>query len=180
MQQTKRHSLSVGYLKGNYMTSNIDTLRKRLLSVVIITILGLQTGPIITQPMPEHYWGDKYWPFTNYPMYNRGRAEGDYVNVGNTIIATLDNGEQLTFSNKNPGKLGINFWNFFELCTNLLRPVGHNYVAKFTSLHPLGDQMVKLEIYNYPVIVTRDGPKEAEQKLMKTIVINPQTKGEKQ
>ena len=57
---------------------------------------------------------------------------------------------------------------------------GHLHAHEFTALHPLGDEIVKLDIYNYPVIVTRDGPKEAEMELLNSIVINTQSKDEMQ
>ena len=65
----------------------------------------------------------------------------------------------------------MNFFIYQDLCTKLLRSDGYLYASEFTSLHPRGDEMMRLDIYNHPVIVTRDGPREAEAELLSSIEI---------
>lgn len=161
------------------MASDTDTLKKSLSSLFIITILGLQTMPILTEKTDSH-WGDYFWPFTHYPMYNGAHQEGEHVRVGNFVTVTLSNGKETEISYEHSGELGLNFFDFQDLCAKLVKPDGHLHAHEFTALHPLGDEIVKLDIYNYPVIVTRDGPKEAEMELLNSIVINTKTKGEMQ
>lgn len=165
--------------KGLCMTSNFTPLKKGLFSLFIITILGLQAMPILSEAT-DNRWGYYYWPFINYPMYNRGHDEGEHVEVGNLVKATLSNGKQIAFSFQKSEELGLTLFTFQKKINELLRPNGHIFADDFVALHPQGDKIVKLEIYNYPIVVTKDGPKEAEQELLKSIVITAKSKGDKQ
>ena len=159
------------------MVSSLDTLKKSFLSVFIIVILGLQIMPIITKVIHKP-WDGYYWPIIDYPMYMGAHKEGEHVQVGYSISATLSSGIELFLSHNNYEDLGLSFFQFQELCTKLLRPDGYLYASEFTALHHKGDEIVKLDIYNYPVIVTRDGPKKAEAELLKSIILDSGLGGE--
>jgi len=152
------------------MTSSVDTLKKILLSAFIIAILGMQFMPIATK-MSDMPWGGYYWPFTDYPMYMGVHKEGEHVRAGYSVNATLSNGEELLITFNDYGDLGLNYFMFQHLCTKLTRTDGDLYADEFTELHPAGHEMVRLDIYNNPVIVTRDGPKGVEAQLLKSIVL---------
>ena len=153
------------------MTSSIDNLKKGLLSVFIAAILGLQLMPIVSK-MSDKPWGGYYWPFTDYPMYMGAHKEGDHVRAGYSVTATLSNGEERLLTFNDYGVLGMNYFMFQHLCTKLSSDNGHLYAAEFTALHPEGDEIVKLDVYNNPVVVTRHGPKEVEAELLNSIVLD--------
>ena len=159
------------------MNPSIDTLKQLFLSLFILGILGLQTMPIVTL-LTDKPWGGYYWPFVDYPMYTHAHHEGEHVIVGFTIIATTNNGEEISINYKNHRDLGVDFWIFEDLVQGLLGPNGYRNASSFTALHPRGEEMVKLDIFDYPVMVTRDGPVEVEADLLASIKIGSGTEEE--
>ena len=159
------------------MLSYSDNFKRVFLSVFIVGILVLQTMPIVTL-ITDSPWRGYYWPFVDYPMYKNAHQEGEHVVVGYTVVATTTSGEEISTSYKNHRDLGLDFWVFGNVVRRLLGPNGYRNAAEFISLHPRGDEIVKLDVYNYPVMVTRDGPVEVEAELLNSIVIGPGIEGE--
>jgi hypothetical protein len=152
------------------MISSTDTLKLLFLSAFILGILGLQTMPIITL-LTDQPWRGYYWPFVDYPMYCNAHQEGDHIIVGYTVIATTNSGEEISINYKNHRDLGVDYWVFSNLVRKLLGPNGYRNASVFTALHPRGNEMVKLDVYDSPVMVSRDGPVEVEADLLASIKI---------
>jgi hypothetical protein len=156
------------------LISTDDVIKKGILSSFIIIILGLQLMPVVTkiQGQPSGGW---FWPFTDYPMYFGSHQEGEHVNVGYSVVAITSSGDEIFIAHTDHDVLGLNWFKFQQLCFNLKKHDDYLQADLFTSLHPRGDEIVRLEIYNYPVIVTKNGPADADAELLNAIDITPKS-----
>jgi hypothetical protein len=73
----------------------------RLISLVIIAVLGLQLFAVIARP------GKWTWPFTDYPMYSHSRHDGDRVVARHFVVGTTVDGEEVAIT---PKDLGVVLW----------------------------------------------------------------------
>jgi hypothetical protein len=73
----------------------------RLISLVIIAVLGLQLLAVLARP------GKWTWPFTDYPMYSHSRHDGDRVVARHFVYGTTVDGEEVPIT---PEDLGIVLW----------------------------------------------------------------------
>jgi hypothetical protein len=89
-----------------------DAAKFRLVSLVIVLVLGLQFAAVVTR---SGKWG---WPFIDYPMYSDSIMEGDRRVVRHADTATTADGDQITVT---PDELGVNLWVFERWAAALIR-----------------------------------------------------------
>jgi hypothetical protein len=78
-----------------------STTTFRLISLVIVAVLGLQLFAVLARP------GKWTWPFIDYPMYSHSRHEGDRVVARHFVFATTVDGKEVPIT---PKDLGVVIW----------------------------------------------------------------------
>jgi hypothetical protein len=76
--------------------------RFRMVSVVIVVVLGLQLFAVVVRSF-------KGWPFIDYPMYAHSYEEGDRIPVDSRLYATLADGTEVPITPEDLG-LGNSWW----------------------------------------------------------------------
>ena len=140
-----------------------DTLKKIFLTLFIISVLGLQAMTSITKFIFTSWHFQKgAWPIISYPMYHKPRQEGEHLDIAYKISAELNNGEVIEVTNDD---LGLKFWDFQRVCWGLIAAKKDGYLKVINS-HPRGSEMIRLQVYNSPYIVTKEGLMEANAEVV--------------
>ena len=139
------------------MNATLGRTRFTLLSLVIIGILGLQ---LITSFKHTNKW----FPFMWYPMYGYPNFEGDRILVHHSIYLVTPDGKRRYLDPDADLKMG--FWRYEDLAKRLSRREFDRVADGITMLKALQPDVVRIEIEDYPLIITRDGPKPAPRKIL--------------
>lgn len=129
-------------------------MRKTLVSIVILTCLGFQ-ALVVLGPQPS-YEGGFFWPFTDYPMYDRARYEGGvnnrYFLFGETTPSEV---KQLY-----PRDFGLSAWIFSRGPVAALLKDDEKKTLFFADLYQKrhGEKLVSLRLEQHSWEIRRDGP----------------------
>lgn len=113
--------------------------------------------------MPGHYW-----PFIDYPMYKGAIMEGERIPV-RTIVMVRDSPRHEAEITADMVGLGIyRFENMVKvlMTSNDKQP---DVINLLTRNLENSDNLVELDILNYPLVITKSGAKEAPSDLLKRI-----------
>ncbi len=143
--------------------------RKLMIGLVMGGILLLQAVATFGTLFGLHA-RSKFWPWTNYPMYEQKSEQGDRIDVTGIIFVVLDSGGRIQIKEED---LNIGFWKFFYLYNRLslseeALPMDIDMVLKSTVTE---SEIVAIETYNYPLIIDKKGAVEVESTLRKRIDI---------
>lgn len=134
-------------------------LRFGLISALILAVL-------VTQIYTGFRKGYKWWPFLAYPMYAEAHFENERIGVENYMYAVTPKGRIYLHPDRD---LHLGFWRYDGVARGLRDgklKQNSGALALIRSVHP---DIERLEIEDYPVIITRDGPKPAPKKIVATI-----------
>jgi hypothetical protein len=92
-----------------------EQLLKPLVSLVIVTILGLQAFASVFNPSVLGF------PFVAYPMYRAMHYEGDRVLYNTVVYAVDENGDQVRLR---PEHVGMSWWLFQRHVVNPMLAIG--------------------------------------------------------
>jgi len=142
---------------------------RRFVSAVIVVILGLQTTAVLLRT-------DRSFPFQHYPMYAEPHGEGEHVEVELTVYARFADGLERRLSALD---VGLPFFLFRRQFVQAILDEKHDKIARFLAPYQdrVGERIVGLRVENYPIIVTRSGPKDAPAATIKTLEIEPPATG---
>ena len=123
-----------------------------LVSIFIFAVLAAQ---IVSGFRRTYQW----WPFLSYPMYASSHFDQERIDVSYIIYAVTPDG---TRHYLDPDMdLGIGFWRYGRLA----RQLGVNHLkSNAHSLEEIGSRypnLLRVEVEDYPMMITRDGPKAA-------------------
>jgi len=111
-----------------------------------------------------------YWPFIDYPMYHGAINEGDHIPVRTIVIARDSSGNETEITADMVGN-GISLFRFLNLVQTLEKSDEEhtNLVNLLTSNLDNSDNIVEIDLLNYPLVIKRDGAEEAPSELLKRI-----------
>ena len=110
----------------------------------------------------------KFWPWTNYPMYEQKFVAGDPIDVTGIIYLVLDSGERIPFTEET---LGIGFWRFqylYNRLSQLDEPIPDDIDLVLNAATSESD-IVAIETYHYPLAIQKTGAQEVDEKLRRRI-----------
>lgn len=138
------------------------TVYKVLVSTFLVGVLSIQAATIVTKHTPKRIGADRHWPFVDYPMYTKSYQEGDAINVKFPLRVVLADGTTDTVTER---ELGLGHWDFHILVT---RMKNGNEMARrqFLDMYDRPDEVRAVQVLTYPLIITREGPQEAESEIL--------------
>ncbi|VWX50473.1 conserved hypothetical protein [Novosphingobium sp. 9U] len=136
-----------------------SNLKFTLLSALIIGILVMQT-------LVGFRKGNYFTPFMPYPMYSTAHFAGERLDVSHKVFAVEADGTRREINAARD--LNVDFWRFERRFVARLMQARFDEAAPFLKVviarYPA---TVAVEVDNYPMIITRDGPR---RKPVQTIV----------
>ena len=110
----------------------------------------------------------KFWPWTNYPMYEQKFVAGDPIDVTGIIYIVVDSGERIPFTQEN---LGIGFWRFMYLFNRLstMDELSLEDIDLVLNATTSESDIVAIETYHYPLEIQKNGASEVAEKLRRRI-----------
>lgn len=145
--------------------------RARLaISGLIILLLGLQCTAVALHT-------DKSFPFQHYPMYAEAHGEGEHVEVALTVYGRIADGAERRISQEDMNMPFFVFRRTFvqAILDGDLKRVGR-LLAPYERL--IGARLISVRIENYPVIVTRTGPRDVPAETIKTLELGAAATGD--
>ena len=107
----------------------------------------------------------RFWPIVNYAMYSRSFQEGDTVEIYRILEGVTENGEIVDLS---MDVVGMRVWQYRDLGRDIEK--GNRDAIEFvTNFAPEGHKLEEIRIKNFPVVVTRDGPREQPSQILAVI-----------
>lgn len=142
---------------------------------VSLLVAGILLAQAVTLPLKlsghsPHTW---YWPIVDYPMYEFAHQEGEYVISERTLEVELLDGTVEQISGK---QLGLNFWNFLYFTGRLQRGETAS-VQLLVETYDRGGELSRLRVYSPPIILTREGARKTEPKLLGELTIDDAMRG---
>lgn len=136
-----------------------ERVRFSAISLIIIGVLAAQTFSGFRKTQ-------RWWPFLAYPMYAEAHFEGERIAVNHRIYAVTSDGVRHYLHPENDLKLY--FWRHEGLARGAVQDdFEHNPLPGLVKdLYPTVE---RIEIEDYPMVITRDGPAPAPTKIVKTI-----------
>jgi hypothetical protein len=142
------------------MGSTLQRLRFPALSIIIIGILGLQL-------IAGFKHTNKWFPFMWYPMYGHPNFEGDRILVNHSIFVVTPDGKRRLLDRDVDMKMG--FWLYEDLAKRLGRKEYDRVADGIAMIQALQPDVTRIEVEDYPLIITRNGPKPAPRKIIVSI-----------
>lgn len=135
-------------------------IRFGLLSVLIIGVLFAQT----VSGFRKTY---KWWPFLAYPMYAEAHFEGERIKVNHRIYAVTSDGVRHYLDPEAQLKLG--FWRYDGLARWLVAGRLRDTAGMLAIIKSLYPTIQKIEVEDFPMIITRNGPAPAPRKIVAVV-----------
>lgn len=142
------------------MNRIIDHFRFQLLSALIAGILLFQ---LFTGFKHTNNW----FPFMWYPMYGFPNFEGDRIMVRHSIYVVRPNGQRRYLHPDRDLKMG--FWRYDSLAKHLARNDLEKVREGLIVIKSLQPDLVEVQIEDFPMIITKDGPKPAPKKVLNAV-----------
>lgn len=150
------------------MQPNLSNRTTIIVSLFVSCVLFLQFMVIPTKVINKPMAG-KYWPIIDYPMYTKAHYEGDYINVHYPLHVTFADGQVEIYG---PEKMNLGLWHYQHVISRLKWKSG-KYLPEVVPLilEMIGPsrEVVKLDVYTYPLIIGKNGAETAPGKLLKSV-----------
>ena len=131
------------------------------MGLVLIGQAWITFTPLFGNPI-----GGWYWPLVDYPMYAFAKREGDHVNVRWIIEVETADGARREVTAED---MGLGFWRFMRTGMILVNNPNPNVVAHVTNAVGKDKKLVAIDVFKYPIVVTREGPKRVKPKFMRRV-----------
>ena len=140
----------------------------------MVFVSGFVPIILIAQLIASFGHSDRFFPFLWYPMYATPRYDGDRLVVRHFLFAITADGRRHRVL---PEDLNIDFWRFERLVIPAIKKREWERLAtplpQIRLLHP---HVVRLEVEDYPLVITRHGPAAAPRHLIASLSL---TEGQK-
>ncbi|MGH8593460.1 MAG: hypothetical protein ACREX9_17365 [Gammaproteobacteria bacterium] len=128
-------------------------------SIFILFVLAMQTYVSVVPG------GDDFWPFIDYPMYQHKHREGERVDVGHSVYATLADSREVKIG---PADVGITH---FKFQGHVAKALVHGRENRWKPLLRQLEKrrkvkIVGLRVENYPMVITKEGGKPAPAEVL--------------
>jgi hypothetical protein len=125
------------------MATQVRAARFRIISVVIVAVLGLQVFAVVARS------GKWTWPFTDYPMYAQSHQEGERIPAKHFVFARTADGREVEVT---PENLGVNRWVFERWASSLKRAAAQQRHSD-PSGRAVADRPARAKVDTWPVKV---------------------------
>ena len=144
-----------------------DNIKKFMIATFVASITLFQLY-ISVLPLTGKAMLGWYWPFIDYPMYHGAIREGDHIPVRTIVIARDSSGKETEIT---ADMVGVGFFRFLNLAQTLVSSDGghDNIISLLTHSVKSGNDLVEIDLLNYPLVITKDGAKAAPSELLKRI-----------
>lgn len=109
-------------------------------------------------------YGDEHWPIVDYPMYSKAlKREGDPISVRRIVEVRYEDGEVVEVAAED---LGVSFFQFRAVSYELGYHARPRQMVMDEVIQAAGvdnKEVAAIDVRHYPLIITRDGPKEVPQ-----------------
>jgi hypothetical protein len=125
------------------------------------SLLSALIGGVLLAQGVSGFRGTQYLtPFLSYPMYSKAHFEGERLDVNHRVYAVLKSGERRYIDPDED--LNVDFWRYERRFVTPLIKGRSDEVAPFVdAVVARYPDVTALEVDNYPMIITRAGPKPA-------------------
>lgn len=142
----------------------MDLTRERLrFSLITLLIVGV----LVVQTISGFRRTYKWWPFLSYPMYADAHFEGERIEVSHRIYAVTPDGVRHYLDPDTDLKIG--FWRYEKFA----RQIGVNHLernaATLSAIRSMYPTLTEIQIEDYPMIITKNGPAPAPRQVINTI-----------
>jgi hypothetical protein len=125
-------------------------------------------GVLLPQAVTSFGHTDRFFPFLWYPMYAKPHFAGERIDVGHKIYAVTPDGHRHLIDAE--FDLDIDFWRYERrlarpLIAGNLHEVGY-FLERIAVRYPT---LVGIEVDDYPMVITRDGPVPADVRTVATV-----------
>lgn len=142
------------------MNVSSGQLRYVFYSAVIAAVLVAQTIASFGNT-------DRYFPFLWYPMYAKAHFEGERLDVGHKVYALTPDGVRHSVRAED---LSIDFWRFERRFARPLKAGHVDEILPFLKIiQAQYPSLVALQVDDYPMIITRNGPQSAPLRTVATL-----------
>lgn len=144
-----------------------DKIKKLMIAGFVSAIAAFQfyisIAPLTGRPLAG--W---YWPFIDYPMYRGTIREGDRIPVRTIVIARTSTGEEIEIT---ADTVGLGIYRFENLVHTLTGSVKNHADIIDLLVRNLDsrEDIIEIQLLNYPLVITRSGAKEVPSELLKRI-----------
>ena len=142
-------------------------------SVFVAAVLFAQTATIPIMAMHGTFLRSKLFPILEYPMYAPAHYESERVSASWLIEGVLPSGKTLAISKE---QLQVDIFDFVNIVQGTMQhdPKATATLRQLVRERVVGsEQLQELRIKNYPMQVTRDGPKALPSEVVMTLPMSP-------
>ena len=135
---------------------------QRAVSIFILFVLAMQTYVSV---IPG---GNDFWPFIDYPMYQHKHREGERIDGGHSVYATLADGSEIEIR---PADVGTTYFKFQgHVAKALVRGRENSWKPLLQQFEKRRNvKIVRLRVENYPMVITKEGGKPAPAEVVKIV-----------
>jgi hypothetical protein len=130
-------------------------------------ISALILGVLVAQTVSGFRRTYKWWPFLSYPMYADAHYENERIIVHYSLYAVTSDGTRHYLDPDTDMKIG--FWRYLKLSRQLGDNVLAPTIPSLVAIKALYPDLKEIQVEDYPMIITRDGPAPAPRKVLNTI-----------
>jgi hypothetical protein len=164
----QNHLIASSKHKADHMVIP-DNIKKLLIIAFVVSVTLFQFY-ISILPLTGNAMLGWYWPFIDYPMYHGTINEGDHIPVRTIVIARDSSGNETEITANMVGS-GIGLFRFLNLAQTLIKSDEEhtNHINLLISNLDNSDNIVEIDLLNYPLVITKDGAEEAPSELLRRI-----------
>lgn len=147
------------------MGSTLQRFRFPALSIIILGIL-------LVQLFAGFRHTNKWFPFMWYPMYGYPNYKGDRIKVHFSIFAITADGVRHRLDPEKDLDLGpapSNFWRYEFIAKRLTNNELNRIPGNLRTIKQHFPSVTTVQVEDYPLIITDDGPKPAPRKILNSI-----------
>lgn len=141
-------------------------------SVFLAAVLGAQAATLLVTAQHGSFLRSKLFPILEYPMYAPAHYEGERVTASWLLEGALADGKTVNIPRE---QLQVDIFDFVNIVQSTLQhdPAATGVLTGLVREHVPGAGLIReLRIKNYPIQVTRAGPKPMESEIVMTIPLS--------
>jgi hypothetical protein len=143
----------------------MEMTRQQRIRLGLISVLIL--GVLVAQTVSSFRRTYKWWPFLSYPMYADAHYENERILVHYSLYAVTSDGKRHYLDPDTDMKIG--FWRYLKLSRQLADKVLEPAIPSLAAIKTLYPDLQEIQVEDFPMIITRDGPAKAPRKILNTI-----------
>lgn len=142
------------------------------ISVFVTAVLGAQAATLLVTAQHASFLRSKLFPILEYPMYAPAHYEGERVTASWLLEGVLADGKTVVIPRE---QLQVDIFDFVNIVQSTLQhdPAATGVLTGLVREHVPGAGLIReLRIKNYPVQLTRNGPKPMSSEIVMTVPLS--------